>query len=238
MCGMSALVGGAAFAQVQIPPMYNALGAYSSGLMNNLSLSQPLAFQARNARLRAEQQQGNHAGEKAARSAPLAFAPGNGAQTVNGYVARVSRQDPVAGEQLRTAFAGKNVPAIFGQLVQPYGLNNHDVADAIAAHLIMRTMVATGAQAPSVQGVRNVRDSVAQALAHDPKIASEAYRGQIGGEAQLDFILVNTAWRQISEGKFPAEAAAKYRQGVAADLPREGINLDTMRLTADGFASK
>lgn len=238
MGGASALIGGAAIAQAPIQPVYNAMGAYASGMMNVVSLGQPLAFQARNARLRAEAQRGSRPSPVPPPSAPLAFAPGNGAQTVNAYVARISRQDPTAGAQLRTALAGKNVPALFGQLVGPFGLNDHDVADAMAAHLIMRMMVATGAPPPSPQGVRNVRDSVAQALAQDPKMASEGYRGQIGGEAQLDFVLVNSTWRAIGAGQWPADAAAQYRQGVAADLAREGVDLDSMRLTPDGFAAK
>ncbi|MBA2934187.1 hypothetical protein HZF05_08745 [Sphingomonas sp. CGMCC 1.13654] len=207
-------------------------------MMNVVQLGQPLAFQARNARIRAEEQRGIRAPLPAPRSAPLTFAPGTGVQTVNAYVARVSRQDPTAGGQLRTALAGKNVPAIFGQLVAPFGLGNHDVADAMAAHLIMRTMVVTGAQPPSPQGVRNVRDSIAQALAHDPKMASEAYRSQIGGEAQLDFLLVNTTWRAIGAGKWPADAAAQYRHSVASSLAREGVDLNTTQLTPDGFAPK
>lgn len=239
MCGVSALIGGAAAAQAPIQPVYNAMGAYSSGMMNVVSLGQPLAFQARNARLRAEAQRGGRAPQMLPpQPAHLAFAPGDGAQTVNAYVARVSRQDPAAGGQLRTALAGKNVPALFGQLVAPFGLGNHDVADAMAAHLIMRTMVVTGTQPPSPQGVRNVRDSVAQALAHDPKMASEAYRNQIGGEAQLDFLLVNTSWRAIGEGKWPADAAAQYRRNIATGLTREGVDLNSLQLTPDGFAPK
>ena len=238
LCGVSAFIGGAAAAQAPIQPVYNAMGAYSSGMMNVVQLGQPLAFQARNARMRAEAQRASRAPQMAPRSAPLAFAPGNGAETVNAYVARVSRQDPTAGGQLRTALAGKNVPAIFGQLVGPFGLNNHDVADAMAAHLIMRTMVVTGAQSPSPQGVRNVRDSIAEALARDPRMASAAYRSQIGSEAQLDFVLVNTSWRAIGAGKWPADAAAQYRHNVATSLAREGIDLDATQLTPDGFAPK
>jgi hypothetical protein len=238
MCAASASIGGAAFGQVQIQPVYNAMGAYSSGMLNVLTLQQPLAFQARNARLRAEAQQGGRASRVAPQAERLTFAPGNGARTVADYVERVSRQNPVAGGQLRTALAGQDVPALFGQIVAPFGLNNHDVADAVAAHLIMRTMVVTGAQPPSAQGARNVRDSVAQALAHDPKMASETYRDQIGGEAQLDFVLVNTTWRAMSEGTLPADAAAQYRRGVAASLVQEGINLDTTRLSEDGFVPK
>jgi hypothetical protein len=238
MGGAIASIGGAAIAQAPIQPVYNAMGAYWSGMTNVVSLGQPLAFQAENARLKAEGQRGNRTTPLPAPSAHLTFAPGNGAQTVNAYVARISRQDPTAGGQLRTALAGKNIPAIFNQLVQPFGLNDHDVADAMAAHLIMRAMVVTGAQPPSPQGVRNVRDSVVRALAHDPKMASEAYRGQIGGEAQLDFVLVNTTWRAIGEGKWPAEATAQYRRAVAESLAREGIDLNTTQLTAEGFSPK
>jgi hypothetical protein len=236
--GVLVAIGAASSAGAQVQPVYNAMGAYSSGMMNVVQLGQPLAFQARNARIRAEAERGIRTPPMPPRSAPLAFAPGNGAQTVNAYVARVSRQDPKAGGQLRTALDGKNVPAIFGQLVGPFGLSNHDVADAMAAHLIMRTMVVTGAQAPAPQGVRNVRDSIAEALAHDPRMASEAYRSQIGSEAQLDFVLVNTSWRAIGAGKWPAEAAAQYRHNVATSLAREGVDLNTTQLTPDGFAPK
>lgn len=237
MCGMSAFIAGAATAQFQSPPMYNAMGAYASGLMNGVQLNQPLAFQARNARLRADAQRRSPPPPASARSANLAFSP-NGAEAVNAYVGRVSRQDPKAGQQLHAALAGKNVPAIFGQLVAPFGLGNHDVADAMAAHLIMRTMAVTGAQPPSPQGVRNVRDSVAQALARDPKMASEAYRSQIGSEAQLDFLLVNATWRDIGAGKWPADAAAQYRHAIATGLAREGIDLNAMHLTPDGFVPR
>lgn len=217
--------------------MPNPMASYSMGIMNNVMLSAPLYQQMDVMNRKAQAQGAKQAGQSASSRSSLTFAP-NGAQAVDAYVARVSRQNPSAGGQLRAALAGKDVPAIFGQLVTPFGLNNHDVADAMAAHLIMRTMVVTGASPPSPQGVRKVRDAVAQALAHDPKMASEAYRGEIGGEAQLDFVLVNATWRAIGEGKWPAEAAAQYKQATAASLAREGVDLDTTRLTADGFVPK
>jgi hypothetical protein len=233
-----ALAGTTAQAQYYNNPP-NPMGDYSMALMNNAMMSAPL-YQQMDVMNRKARAQGVPQARRPVPSQParLTFAPGNGAQAVNAYVARVSRQDPTAGGQLRTALAGKNVPAIFGQLVEPFGLSNHDVADAMAAHLIMRTMVVTGAQPPSPQGVRNVRDAVAVAMAHDPKMASEAYRSQIGGEAQLDFVLVNSTWRAIGAGKWPADAAAQYRHSVAAGLSREGVDLNTTQLTPDGFAPK
>jgi hypothetical protein len=235
---MSVLVTGTAYAQASIQPMYNAMGAYSSGMMNVVSLGQPLAFQARNARQHAEGQGANRPSEATQRSAQFTFTARNDARTVNDYVARIARQDPTAAAQLRTALAGKDIPEIFGELVGPFGLGSHDVADAMTAHLIMRVMVATGAQPPSTQGVRNIRDSVAQALAHDPKMTSEAYRNQIGSEAQLDFVLVNSTWQAMRAGKYPANAAAQYRQSAAASLLREGLDLSTTQLTEGGFFSK
>lgn len=240
VCGFPALL---VLASAQVSAQYsynmpNPMAAYSMGMMNNVMLSAPL-YQQMDIMNRKARPQGGQTGPAASsRSANLTFAPGNGAQAVNSYVGRVSRQDPAAGTQLRTALAGKNVPAIFGPLVAPFGLGDHDVADALAAHLIMRAMVVTGAPPPSPQGVRHVRDSVAQALARDPKMASAAYRGEIGGEAQLDFVLVNATWRAIGEGRWPAEAAAQYRHNAAAGLAREGVDLDTTRLTEDGFVPK
>lgn len=223
----------------QAPNMLSPMASYSMSLMNNVIMSAPLHQQIDIMNRKAR---GQAAGTGRTSAPPpagnLAFAPGNGAQAVNAYVARISRQDAAAGAQLRTALAGQDVPAIFGQLVAPFGLTNHDVADAMAAHLIMRAMVVTGANPPSAQGVRNVRDAVARAMARDPKMASAAYRGEIGGQAQLDFLLVNTTWRAIGAGKWPAEAAAQYRQGAAAGLAREGVDLNTTRLTADGFVPK
>lgn len=233
------LMTGAAAGLAQSPNMLSPMASYSMGMMNNAMLSAPL-YQQMDVMNRKARNPGAGQGGPAASSsaANLTFAPGNGAQAVAAYVARVSRQDPAAAAQLRTALAGQNVPAIFGQLVQPFGLTNHDVADAMAAHLIMRAMVVTGAPPPSAQGVRNVRDAVARALAHDPKMASAAYRSEIGGQAQLDFVLVNSTWRAIGAGKWPADAAAQYRHGVAVGLAREGVDLDTTRLTDDGFVPK
>lgn len=241
VCGLPVflmLVGTAASAQYSYN-MPNPMASYAMGMMNNVMLSAPL-YQQMDVMNRKARNQGAEGGKQSASpsSANLAFEPGNGAQAAESYVARVSRQDPSAGKQLRAALAGKNVPAIFGQLVAPFGLSNHDVADAMAAHLIMRTMVVTGAPPPSPRGVRNVRDSVALALAHDPKMASAAYRGQIGGEAQLDFVLVNATWRAIAAGKWPAEAAAQYRRVAAAGLAGEGVDLNSVRLSDDGFVAK
>lgn len=232
------LAGTAAAAQYSYN-MPNPMAAYSMGMMNNAMLSAPL-YQQMDVMNRKARGQGAAPARPSAppRSASLAFAPGNGAPAASRYIERVSRQDPSAGEQLRAALAGQNVPAIFGQLVTPFGLTNHDVADAMAAHLIMRTMVVTGAPPPAPQAVRNVRDTIAQAMAHDPRMASAAYRGQVGGEAQLDFVLVNATWRAIGAGQWPAEAAAQYRHAIAAGLAQEGVDLDRMQLTADGFAPR
>lgn len=219
--------------------MPNPMAAWAATQMNNVILSAPL-YQQMDIMNRKARDQGAGSGRPSAPSpaANLAFAPGDGAQAVNAYVARVSRQDPAAGTQLRTALAGQDVPVLFGQLVAPFGLTNHDAADAMAAHLIMRAMVVTGANPPSAEGVRNVRAAVARAMAHDPKMASPAYRVEIGGQAQLDFLLVNSTWRAIGAGKWPADAAARYRQGVATGLAREGVDMNTTRLTAEGFVPK
>lgn len=216
--------------------MPNPMASYSMGLMNNVMLSAPL-YQQMDIMNRKARGQGPQAAPTPSPSA-LTFAPGNGEQAVSSYTARVSRQDASAGAQLRAALAGKNIPAIFGELVGPFGLTNHDVADAITAHLIMRAMVVTGAPPPSPQGVHHVRSSVAQALAHDPKMASPAYRSQIGGEAQLDFTLVNASWRAIGEGKWPADAVAQYRKNAAEGLMREGVDLNVTKLTAEGFVPR
>lgn len=218
--------------------MPNPMASYSMGLMNNVMLSAPL-YQQMDIMNRKARSQGAQTGPNpASPSPPLTFAPGDGEQAVNSYVTSISRQDASSGAQLRAALAGKNIPVIFGQLVAPFGLTNHDVADAIAAHLIMRAMVVTGAPPPSPQGVRNVRNSVAQALAHDPKMVSPAYRNQVGGEAQLDFTLVNASWRDIGEGKWPADAIAKYRKNAAESLAREGVDLNSTQLTNEGFVAK
>lgn len=224
-------IGGAA-GLAQSPNMLSPMASYSMGMMNNAMLSAPLYQQMDVMNRKAR---GQTRPSAPAPAADLAFAPGDGTQAVAAYVGRISRQDPAAGAQLRTALAGQNVPAIFGQLVAPFGLTDHDVADAMAAHLIMRAMVATGVPPPSAEGVRNVRDAVARAMAHDPKMASAAYRSEVGGQAQLDFVLVNATWRAIGAGKWPADAAAQYRQGVAAGLVREGVDLNSVRLTAEGF---
>jgi len=217
--------------------MPNSMASYSAGLMNNVIMSAPL-YQQMDIMNRKARSQGVQAAPSPAASASLTFAPGNGEQAVSSYVARIARQDASTGAQLRTALAGKNIPAIFGGLVAPFGLTNHDVADAITAHLIMRAMVVTGAPPPSPQGVHKVRSSVVQALARDPKMASPAYRGQIGGEAQLDFTLVNASWRAMNAGTWPADAIARYRKNAAEGLAREGIDLNATQLTAEGFVPK
>jgi hypothetical protein len=86
--------------------------------------------------------------------------------------------------------------------------------------------------------VSNVRRSVAQALVHDPKMGSSAYRSQIGGEAQLDFTLVNASWRAIGAGKWPADAVAIYRKNAAEGLAREGVDLKAIQLTTEGFTPR
>jgi hypothetical protein len=241
VCGFSVflmLVGTEASAQYSYN-MPNPMAAYSMQLMNNAMLSAPLNQQMDAMNRKARNQRTPPATPSvAAQPVLLTFTPESGTRVVDSYVGRISRQNPSAGEQLRTALAGKDIPAIFAQLVAPFGLSNHDVADAMAARLIMRTMVATGASPPSPQGVRNVRDILARGLARDPKMASAAYRSEIGGAAQLDFVLVNDAWREIGAGKWPADAAAKYRQADTATLAREGVNLNTLRLTTGGFVAK
>ncbi len=218
--------------------MPNPMASYSMALMNNAMLSAPLYQQMDVMNRKAAQQKGARGGAPASQPASLGFTPGHGGGATDAYVARLSRQNPGAGEALRKAVTGQDIPQLFAQIVAPFGLSNHDVADAMAAHLIMRTMVATGAPPPSPQGVRKVRDTIAQAMAHDPKMASAAYRGQVGGEAQLDFLLVNAAWRAIGAGQWPADAAAHYRQNIASGLAGEGIDLKTMQLTEEGFVPR
>jgi hypothetical protein len=98
--------------------MPNPMASYSAGLMNNVMLSAPL-YQQMDIMNRKARSQGVHAPPSPSPSASLTFAPGNGEQAVSSYTARIAKQDPSAGAQLRTALAGKNIPAIFGGLVAP-----------------------------------------------------------------------------------------------------------------------
>jgi hypothetical protein len=212
--------------------MPNPMASYSMGLMNNVMISAPLYQQ-----MKAMDQKAGNQSPSRGQGAPqppaprsLGFSPGDGAETVNAYAERVAKQDPEAARQFRAAFAGKNVSAIFGQIVAADGLTNHDVADAMAARLIMRAMVATGGSEPSPQRLVAIRGAIARGLAHDPRIASQAYRSQLGSEAQLDFVVTNAAWRAISQGSWPADAAAQYRRNAAASLAREGVDLKALGL--------
>ncbi|WP_407572964.1 hypothetical protein [Deinococcus altitudinis] len=179
---------------------------------------------------------------KTTAAANLAYTPTPALKkaTVAGYVSRLKASDPAASKAVAAAFApGKyDYASIYSGLAKGYGLKDNDATDVMTVYLVLGYVIVNNVQddkALTPKMVQGVRSQFGPQLAKNPKLTAPGVAGQLGEEMKLQTVIVHGGWQAaIKEKTLPA-----YQQGIATMFKTQwGLDLKSVRLTAQGFARK
>jgi len=161
-------------------------------------------------------------------------------QTVATYVARIKATNPTAAATVADNLApGKTeYSALYRELNQGTGLRENDVADIMAAYMIVGWTVVNNVQdgnAVTVPMARRVRAQTASVLAKNAKLRTPSAVAQLGEQFKLTAVMLQIGWmRAVKDG-----TDASFRQQVAAQFQKQfHLNLSQLKLTEQGLAKK
>ena len=163
---------------------------------------------------------------------PYASTPELRRAVVEDYVAGIMRTNPGAAAAVGTQLAKHDYSGVFATITAPFGLRPGDVADVLAAYVLLGWLVAAGAPDPNPAQVAGARTQLAAGLAAQAAGDAPLDRARLAEQLKLQFVILHAGWMAaLKEGTLPA-----YSNAVTAKiLNQSGLNLRAVRLTAAGF---
>jgi hypothetical protein len=154
------------------------------------------------------------------------------------YLQQAKVKDPTAAADLETLFAQGDIIERLGSAIAPYGLRHDNVADAYALWWVNLWRAANKKSAdPTRAQLQGVKAQAARALASAPVFAkaNDATKQQIA-----ELLLIHTA---LNDAAIDQAKSNPAKQQALADLAKReaqagGLTVDSLTLTAKGFAAK
>ena len=155
-------------------------------------------------------------------------------------IAKVQMQSPKDGASVSKLLKQYNFVTIWQGIVAPYGLKRNDVADSVAAYLVLGWMAANDVKNVTPAQARSVRNQMKTTLGAMPAFArsSSADKQRIAESLMLEFVLRQGAAQkaeQSGDSNQLRQLAAAYQARVQRTL---GLNLRNLSLTTTGFRAK
>ena len=174
----------------------------------------------------------------AANLAALRFQPSS--DVSQSVLDRIARQ--FGGRQpdsYRQALVREGMLAKFDAMLQRYGYDSHDVADACAAYLVLSWEVVNDRSAgPDRAGIDAVRRNLQQALARSPRfVALPDTQKQDMAETFGYLAMIAASTRNELQRKGDQLSLARLQDGVNRTARKMGVDLRAIRLTPQGFVA-
>ena len=174
----------------------------------------------------------------AANLAALQFQPSSAVSTA--VLDRIARQ--FGGRQpdsYRQALLREGMLAKFDALLQQYGYDSHNVADAFTAYLVLSwEVVNNGSATQNRAGIDAVRRHMQQALARDARfVAMPDAQKQEMAETFAYLAMIASSTRSALQRKGDPMGLAKLQDGVNGTARKMGVDLRNVKLTSQGFVA-
>jgi len=174
----------------------------------------------------------------AANLAALQFQPS--ADVSRSVLDRIARQ--FGGRQpdsYRQALLREGLLAKFDALLQQYGYDSHNVADAFTAYLVLSwEVVNNGSIGQNRAGIDAVRRNMQQALARNPRfVALPDAQKQEMAETFGYLAMIASSTRSALQRKGDQMSLARLQEGVNGTAQKMGVDLREVRLTPQGFVA-
>ena len=152
------------------------------------------------------------------------------------FVEKTRSTDPVGAAKMAEMFASTDIIGMIDQkMQQAYGMRANNVADAYALWWTSAWMGSQGRSDDATPGqMAMVKRQAANALASTPEFATASDAGkQEMAEAMLVQVILMTA--TVETYKSDPAMLAKTRTAIAKGAREMGIDLNSMKLTDEGF---
>ena len=158
------------------------------------------------------------------------------AANIRSFLARARAQDAAAAASLEAAFANIDLFATVDSQLGRYGLRTTNVADVFAAWWVNAWQASQGIlnDTPDARTMMAVRRQAMLTLLATPGFAqlSQGQKQDMADEYVLTAVAVDGAIAYLAE--HPGEVPA-YRRAIRQAVLAQGMDLNAMRLTRDGF---
>jgi hypothetical protein len=176
-----------------------------------------------------------------ARRANLLYSPTAALQqqTVRNLGRQLQARNPAAGQAFSNTFgAGKvNYGQLFQEMVKQSGLPANNAATAFAAYVEVGYMIVNDVRSESTITPtmdRALQRQMTTLLSQNSKFASPAAVAQFGEATKLQAILLYVGWQDARKGG----QASQFRNGIAEQFRKQGLDLSLVKLTEQGLARK
>lgn len=157
-------------------------------------------------------------------------------EAVDGYIARIARQNPDAAQVMRTQLSRQNYASIYNGMIKDSTLRPNDAADAVTFYTLIGWQIANKNPAEiSDTKIEAVRRQLAPALAANARLAAPTTRAALGEEMKLLALTLHAGWQSaMKEGR-----TRQYSDGIARMWQAQtGRDLRAVKLTDAGFSRR
>jgi hypothetical protein len=152
------------------------------------------------------------------------------------FVEKTRATDPTGAAKMQQLFASTDIIGMIDQrMQQTYGMRANNVADAYAVWWVSTWMGAKGRSDDATQGqMAMVKRQATNALASTPEFVSA---NDAGKQELAEALLVQAALIGDTIDTYKSDPAmlAKTRAAIAKGAREMGLDLDSMKLTDEGF---
>jgi hypothetical protein len=149
------------------------------------------------------------------------------------YIERAKHGNPKAADAAERALSHQDIGAIYRGIVTPFGLRDGNIADALAAYVVLGWMIANGDGDPSPSSVQTVRRQLATRLVSDPRLSGDNPIA-LGEELEFSFVILHAGWQSARRDGL----VSSFADAVAAMFATQGFDLRAVGLTAAGFGPR
>ena len=151
----------------------------------------------------------------------------------------VQKADPAKADHIAKVLDGQNVLADFNKDMKPYGLTSTDMADTMTAYWIVMWMIGNKEGTPTLERVRAVREQVAQNMLGMASVTKMNDQDkQKVSEAFVYETMFALGQRADAQRRKDEERLYELAYHVQKNMRKNGVDIQNIKLTSDGFQQK
>lgn len=220
--------------------MFNASNTAGVNIAGTIAVNAAIKKQARNAAGRSGGSGENADALTAHAAQALTYTPDPAIsrRVKQEFTAAVQEADPAKADHIAAVMASSDVLADFDRDMAPYGFRSNNVADAMSAYWITMWMIANEKAVPTRKRVAAVRHQVTTNMINNQMIAKASLeQRQEMAEGLVYETMFALGQRADVERKRDRARQRELASATQANLLKNGVNLQSLRIRSTGFSS-
>jgi hypothetical protein len=174
-----------------------------------------------------------------AASVDLTYAPSADRRRANlaKFIAKTRAENPASADQMAQLFTSTDVFAQIGSAISPHGYAVTNLGDAYSFWWMTAWKGAQGSnEASTSETMKAVRSQAHRALATDPQVfrATDARKQELAEALWIQAAMIDA---MVDMAKQRPDLMPQLQRAIRRGARASGVDLDTMRLTAQGFTT-